>query len=296
MLAVGLRFTVRLQSKYNYLGIDDWTILAAWIIVCGMGALQVIGAEVGALGRDGQPIDPKRKELQIKFDYILVVIEKLAYGLIKLSVLLFYRRIFPTEDFRFRNSIAVVLIALWTIAFFLAEVFVCGAHPAMLWNGKPSKGQCTNHAQLLLWFAITDIIGDIAVLTMPYGVIRTLQMDRKKKRGVIGIFMLGILALIAGIIRLGFVVRSFTEKSLSFNIIQGDWNGPSTPPVLWTLVEVSVGTIAACLPALAPLLRRSPTPSSISKSIRRMLASQSKNKEPVHLLKLSPQSHEYYRQ
>jgi len=125
----------------------------------------------------------------------MVVIEKPAYGLIKLSVLLFYRRIFTTEAFRSRNNIVIILIALWALAFFLAEVFVCGSRPAILWRGKPSKGQCVNQAQLLLWFAITDIIGDIAVLTMPYGCIRRLQMDRRKKSGLIGIFMLGALSV-----------------------------------------------------------------------------------------------------
>jgi len=52
MVAVGLRFVVRLRSK-AFLGGDDWTILAAWFIVCGMAACQIFGkgqAAVVALG------------------------------------------------------------------------------------------------------------------------------------------------------------------------------------------------------------------------------------------------------
>ena len=42
VFAVSLRFHVRSQSKHS-VGIDDWMILAACIIVCGIGAIQVIG-------------------------------------------------------------------------------------------------------------------------------------------------------------------------------------------------------------------------------------------------------------
>lgn len=48
VVAVGLRFAVRHRSK-AFLGIDDWTILAACIIVCGMAACQIIGMRPAAV-------------------------------------------------------------------------------------------------------------------------------------------------------------------------------------------------------------------------------------------------------
>ncbi len=48
LVVVGLRFIVRLRSK-AFLGIDDWTILAAWFIVCGMAACQIVGKEQAAV-------------------------------------------------------------------------------------------------------------------------------------------------------------------------------------------------------------------------------------------------------
>jgi len=72
--------------------------------------------------------------------------------------------------------------------------------------------------------------------------------------------------------------------------------GPSTPPTFWTIVEVTVAVVAACLPALAPLLKRLPTPGSIATSIRHVFSSQSTGKESMHLPEISPQKHEYRRQ
>lgn len=48
LVAVGLRFIVRLRSK-AFLGIDDWTILAAWFFVCAMAACQIFGKKRAAV-------------------------------------------------------------------------------------------------------------------------------------------------------------------------------------------------------------------------------------------------------
>jgi hypothetical protein len=83
LVVVGLRFIVRLRSK-AFLGIDNWTILAAWFIVCAMAACQVfgknqaavvdmvsllppllthihpVGAVSGQIGREGHPGVPNK--------------------------------------------------------------------------------------------------------------------------------------------------------------------------------------------------------------------------------------------
>ena len=57
------------------------------------------------------------------------------------------------------------------------EAFTCGADSN---HGHP----CAPQEWLSLWFAITDVIGDIAVLSLPYPCIRALQMSRSDKFGL----------------------------------------------------------------------------------------------------------------
>lgn len=61
----------------------------------------------------------------------------LSLGLIKLSFVMFYRRIFCT-GVRTCISISVtvisVLITAWTIAFFCLFTFYCGGHPSRAWG------------------------------------------------------------------------------------------------------------------------------------------------------------------
>lgn len=46
---------------------------------------------------------------------------------------------------------------------------------------------------LLLWFAITDVIGDIAVLALPFPRIRRMKVSKREKWGISGILLLGTL-------------------------------------------------------------------------------------------------------
>ena len=46
IIAVILRFYVRLYLKRDYLGVDDWLILASIILVCGQAAIQILGKTV----------------------------------------------------------------------------------------------------------------------------------------------------------------------------------------------------------------------------------------------------------
>ena len=115
------------------------------------------------------------------------MIEKVTYTAIKLSVLFLYRRIFGV-DTRFRSitSVFIILIVLWGTLFLFLESFLC------ISAGPKSTG-CAKQEWALLWFAITEVLGDIAILSLPYPQIRKLQMSGREKIGVAATFALGTL-------------------------------------------------------------------------------------------------------
>ena len=183
--------------------------------------------------------------------------------MIKLSILFFFRRIFSIETtFRRLNSFIIVLIIAWGVAFTLAEIFVCGGDPSVLWNSispavlwnSPAKpgGSCVNETWLNLSFALTDVPLDILVVLMPFPYISKLQMRRQHKTGVVVIFSLAMLSTIAAIIRLYFISTAVAQ---SFGA-KGTQQDHGEPPALWSTVEAGVSLIAACLPPVAPLLRK----------------------------------------
>ena len=122
-----------------------------------------------------------------KLDFSVLVVEKFSYSCIKLSVLFFYRRIFyHRHTFRILNNILIVAVILWGLTFMFVEAFTCGSDSH---HGHP----CAPQEWLALWFAITDVVGDVAVLVLPYPCIRALQMSRREKIGLSAIFMMGTL-------------------------------------------------------------------------------------------------------
>ena len=84
------------------------------------------------------------------------------------------------------NDVFVVLIALWGLVFFLLQVIL---ESNKYYTVQPWASQ----EWLLLWFAITDVLSDIAVLALPYPCIRKLRMNRQFKVELTFIFLLGTL-------------------------------------------------------------------------------------------------------
>lgn len=59
--------------------------------------------------------------------------------------------------------------------------------------------------------------------------------------------------------------------------------GVSSPPTFWTIAEVSIAILAACLPILAPIIRKAPRPSKIATYFKNTTSFQSSRKQSTKL-------------
>lgn len=118
------------------------------------------------------------------------MIEKVTYTAIKLSVLFLYRRIFSVDKpFRIANNVLIVVMLIWGVVFLFLGSFICVGNGGVDLNGL----NCAAEQWSLLWFGITEVLGDIAILSLPYPCIRKLQMNKREKVGLAAIFALGTL-------------------------------------------------------------------------------------------------------
>lgn len=100
----------------------------------------------------------------------------ISLGLIKLSFIMFYRRIFCT-GMRTWFSIGTVimggLIVAWTITFFFVFVFYCGTHPEKEWGTVLDIITfCPNALDNQMALGISDSIMDVIIIMMPIPVAR----------------------------------------------------------------------------------------------------------------------------
>lgn len=124
--------------------------------------------------------------------------------LVRISLLVFYRRLFPVEPFRIANTVLIgVNIAWFTSLFFVSQPFMhvnLSEHCSLLSKGTvfsyswKTTGQPSIHYPT--WLIVNgalDMVLDIMTLCIPLFVIRTLRISVKKKITVAGIFSLGFL-------------------------------------------------------------------------------------------------------
>ncbi|KAF4629023.1 hypothetical protein G7Y89_g9132 [Cudoniella acicularis] len=273
-ITVGLRFHVR-RTRRTKFGLDDWTILAALVLAWLLSILFIVASAKGALGGH-TPINPKThlgvsnqdSQNSAKVEYGAYVIMSLAFGLIKISVVSFYRRIFVGQAFRQWSLALLVFICVWMVAFFLALTLWCGVHPAAGWTSRATiLAYCTNLADLELAFAATDAITDLMVILTPIPMLWGLQMSIKRRLALMGIFLLGALSTASSILRMVFVVVDIYGTTLGYR----DFLALVTNVEIWSEVEVCIALIAACLPTLRPLFSGN-SPESIIGSIRSILS------------------------
>nr|POE53342.1 hypothetical protein CFP56_28564 [Quercus suber] len=112
-------------------------------------------------------------------------------GAIRLAFVLLFRRIFRGTIFTIVNWTLIGIIIGWTIAFFLALLLQCGSH------FSETYGQyCSTSFDIMAAMGVTDVIIDLAILVLPIGPIKQLNMDTKRKLGLLAIFSLGVTRMI----------------------------------------------------------------------------------------------------
>jgi len=204
-LAIGLmltilRFIVRLfisRKPYprNPFRLDDLFVCIGLFIVTACTSIQFYNSIHGNGGK-ATSTDTKAREaiIEYKVDFIMLVIEKPAFGAIKLSLLFFYRTIFSSfTSFQRINRALMVVIATWIFGFMLADIFLCGVHPGYHWilDQKPNRARCGDKGLLLIVFAATSVVTDALVVGLPLLYLRRLQLRRNKRIAAYGIFLLG---------------------------------------------------------------------------------------------------------
>lgn len=115
-------------------------------------------------------------------------------GMIKISVLLLYRRIFFAERiFHIYSSYLCIVVSLWATGFLLARIFMCGARVSLFWDGWAIYRQKCKVYPISNGFGISDIITDVLIVVSPMPIVWRLRLPKLQRAGVIGIFALGFL-------------------------------------------------------------------------------------------------------
>ena len=247
---------------------DDWLILAALSIEWSLSAVLLYEATDLNFGRH---VELMKQWQIVPFAKTLVAAQILYYSaqtLIKMSLLLLYHRLFSVnKQFRIALFVAGALTVMWWLASFWDTVFQCVPVQAS-WDHSIKNARCQNIRDAALGTGISNLILDLLFLLLPVPMIWRLQVSRRIKVSLTGIFFLGGLyadrqyspyttnslanndsVCATSVVR----IHKIFATNWSFTDLTWDSFGLN----VWSSVESCCAIIGACLPTMRPLITRS---------------------------------------
>ncbi|KAH7322422.1 hypothetical protein B0I35DRAFT_182640 [Stachybotrys elegans] len=167
---------------------------------------------------------------------------------IKLSILVFYLRVFRYHISRIFILATIALCVAWFIAYFLWNLLVCSPVQAQ-W--KPNllmlgQGRCSNMKALYSSGIITNMVTDLFILAIPLKTIWGMQMRLSEKLGLLASFsLLGAVFIVASI-RVYYVTTVDLQNNLTRTM-------PTT--ILLTVLEPNFAILCVSIPMLRPIYR-----------------------------------------
>lgn len=109
----------------------------------------------------------------------------------KISILLLYRRNFTTRRFQQATMLVGGLCVGWCIAAILADIFQCRPLHAAFEPDKIFTSQCINLQAYYRGVTASNLVLDLAVLSMPLCMVWRLKLNTNQKVSLSGLFLSG---------------------------------------------------------------------------------------------------------
>ncbi|RMY26120.1 hypothetical protein D0867_00258 [Hortaea werneckii] len=247
LVAVALRVYSR-TSVRRWFGLDDIMIGLATIFTIGLTVVVVLANE--RFGWDRHIYD-------IPFDHIekaniIALTAKVAFTLAatftRLSLCMFYYRLVGDSGivwFRWVVHANVAFTISVCITFVFLSVFLC-TPVQYYWEFPPTTdGHCLDEGIATLAAGALNLAADFLATITPIPLVMRLNMRLKYRIGVSVLFGLGFIVIVAGIVRTYYIWKGLMDTY--------DETWYAYPLWIAAAVEIDVGVICACAPALKTL-------------------------------------------
>ncbi|CAI6342283.1 unnamed protein product [Periconia digitata] len=259
--AVGFRLYTRFRVVRE-IGIDDYLIiLAAFFNLASLiGVLCSLDYGLGShfgfvLNEHAEWLTPLMRWLYIQNATYLT-----CSGIVKMSLLFQYFRMFKQGKSRIACQIVLGLVVLYTVTAFMQGWFPCFPANGFWDRLQTPRPKCwglgyatIDGARMALYgFAATNMILDVIIFAIPMSVYWKPGIGRREIVALTALFALGSIVVLMAILRLWSVARHDAAGIQSFDF---PWWFPLT--LIFSALEVDFAIITASIPIFWPVIVRS---------------------------------------
>ncbi|KAI9708375.1 MAG: hypothetical protein M1820_004079 [Bogoriella megaspora] len=244
-----LRFIAR-RITHVPLWWDDWFMVLGFASNTAMSLSTVCWVVPHGLGKHVWAAPPDASYVWAKGLFMQLFFYFTTIAAVKGSLLCLYWRIFNRSHIRLPIYIIAGIVACWYIAVTLVGIFECRPISGF-WTRfsptNPTHPDCTINSNAFYdGNAIPNIITDAVILVLPLRPVWSLQLKKRQKVALTGIFALGVFVIIISILRLVWVARlNLASPDITWNFV---------PSETWSAVEPNIAVLCGNLPVLKPIL------------------------------------------
>lgn len=230
---VVVRFFFKATVSRMDFGYDDWSVLATLIAATPSAIITVYGTVKHGLGRDIWTLTPQEITEMLKWFYVMASLYFTQVALLKLTLIFFYIRVFPSKEVQRLLWATVVFVLVWGTAFVITAIFQCQPihYFWTKWDGM-HRGTCLDTNAIAAANAGISIALDLWILGIPLWQLWGLKLHWKKKVAVALMFCLGTFVTIVSILRLQSLVHFAQTSNASWEFYNVS---------LWSTIEICVG-------------------------------------------------------
>ncbi|KAJ5007886.1 hypothetical protein K4K48_009647 [Colletotrichum sp. SAR 10_66] len=247
---------------------DDWLMVGAMVFCIGVTICVILATELYGWNLHvwDVPLSEIRQSRQISMAAQTLFL--FASGLSKLSILCSYLRIAaPGTWFSRLTWVTGILVLLLTWIFMIVLWTQC-APIWHYWTLFADWGNCIPEWPPLAGQGITTVMTDIAVYLLPMPTLFRLQMPMIQRISLAALFGLGLLVVIAGIMRTYWVlyVEITYVEDPSYDLTWDSYN-----IWIWTALEANFAIICGCAPAIRRLFTKGGNQSQFKTNLDKFL-------------------------
>ncbi|KAH7339211.1 hypothetical protein BKA66DRAFT_544228 [Pyrenochaeta sp. MPI-SDFR-AT-0127] len=241
---------LRLYTKRYVLrntGYDDYAIALATLLALAFSILAGIQTTNG-LGNHVWDVPAYKYNRLMKLGAIAgAAFYQLSTLFTKVSLCLFYLRLSPFTAFRVPVYIVMLVSIIHNLLAGFCVIFVCQPMKKY-WDFSITTGTCINITAYFLANACINAATDIALLILPLFLVKDYRMPLRRKIGVALLLMTGSFVCVVSLIRVQIVIKGMHSTAMD-----GTWGMVAN--FIWLLIEMWMGIVCTCLPAIHKFVR-----------------------------------------